>query len=208
MTRANRVQPDGSFATVPARGGFMGNRGCLHDAAGVIRRGHQVRRWITCTLREKPGRGAVPQSVPGRYTPLFFLDEAVACAAGHRPCAECRRAVYDDFRAAWTRAFGAVEGAAGMDAVLHRARWDGTARAPRRYWEEVASLPDGCFVRFAGQAHLVWDGGLRPYRAEGYGPAIALPQGTVPVLTPEPLVRVMAAGWRPVLSATEDRPNW
>jgi len=83
----------------------------LHDAEGTIRRRHATKGWITCTLREKPGRG--PHHVlAGRWTPLFFLDEAVACAAGHRPCAECRRAAYNDFRSAWGRAFGGAAKAA------------------------------------------------------------------------------------------------
>ena len=100
MPCANRVQPDGCLDIHPARGAFMGNRGCLHDAQGLVRRAYKSKAWIICTLREKPGRGAVPQWQPNRYTPLFFLDEAVACAAGHRPCAECRRAAYNAFRQA------------------------------------------------------------------------------------------------------------
>ena len=208
MTRANRVQPDGTFLAVPARGAFMGNRGCLHDDAGVIRRRHQGKVWITCTLREKPGRGAVPQAVPGRYTPLFFLDEAVACAAGHRPCAECRRAVYNDFRAAWGRAFGAVPKAAEMDAILHAARLDPATRLPHRHQAEAATLPEGCFILWKGAPHLLAASGLRPYRPDGYGTPLPRPDGPVTVLTPLPLVQVMRAGWQPVLDLTVDRPNW
>lgn len=208
MTRANRVQPDGSFATQPARGAFMGNRGCLHDDAGVIRRRHQGKAWITCTLREKPGRGAVPQAVPGRYTPLFFLDEAVACAAGHRPCAECRRAVYHDFRAAWGRAFGVVPKAAEMDAILHAARIHPATRQPRRNLAEAATLPVGCFILWNGAPHLLAAQGLLPYGTEGYGTPQPCPYGPVTVLTPQPLVEVMRSGWQPVLGAAADRPNW
>jgi hypothetical protein len=186
----------------------MGNRGCLHDAAGVIRRKHQGKLWITCTLREKPGRGAVPQTTPGRYTPLFFHDEAVACAAGHRPCAECRRDVYNDFRAAWARAFGAKTNAAEMDPILHTARFDPITRQPKRHQAEAASLPAGCFILWNGTPHLLRDAELWPYAPTGYGPALPHPTGQVTVLTPSPLVQVMAAGWHPLLSADQDRPNW
>ncbi len=208
MIRANRVQPDGAFLPGPARGAFMGNRGCLHDDAGVIRRKHRGKLWITCTLREKPGRGAVPQDRPGRYTPLFFHDEAVACATGHRPCAECRRAVYNDFRAAWARAFGALASAAEMDAILLAARLDPATRQPRRHQAEATLLPMGCFILWNGRPHLLCDAELLPYAPEGYGAPLPRQTGTVTVLTPEPMVRVMAAGWRPTLFADQDRPNW
>lgn len=186
----------------------MGNRGCLHDATGMIRRRHQTQRWITCTLREKPGRGPVPQNISGRYTPLFFLDEAVATAAGHRPCAECRRAAYDDFRAAWARAFGAVDSAKAMDARLHAARIDPATRGQRRHVARSGNLPFGTFILWHGQPHLVTDGGLLPYTPEGYAAPLSLPDGQITVLTPEPLVRVMRAGWRPLLDPALDRPNW
>lgn len=184
----------------------MGNRGCLHDADGTIRRSHQGKLWITCTLREKPSRGKIPLAAPNRYTPLFFLDEAVACAAGHRPCAECRRAAYDDFRAAWVRAFGSVDKADAIDRTLHAARIEN--RAPRRHRAEAATLPFGAFLLWQDRPHLVTDDALLPYNPQGYGAALPRPTGEVTVLTPEPLIRVMQAGWRPALSASEDRPKW
>ena len=150
----------------------------------------------------------MPQTTPGRYTPLFFHDEAVACAAGHRPCAECRRDVYNDFRAAWGRAFGAKANAAEMDPILHAARFDHTTRQPKRHQAEAASLPAGCFILWDGTSHLLRDAELWPYSPTGYGPALPRPTGLVTVLTPAPLVRVMAAGWHPLLSADQDRPNW
>lgn len=208
MPRPNRIQPDGTFLAMPARGSFMGNRGCLHDANGTIRRVHQRKLWITCTLREKPGRGAVPQTTPGRYTPLFFLDEAVACAAGHRPCAECRRAVYHDFRAAWTRAFDTSPLAAEIDAILHAARIDPATRRQRRHRSALDSLPDGAFLLWDGQPHRVAGDRLHPFTPAGYTAPIPRPHGTVDVLTPEPLVRVMTNGWQPVLDPAHDRPNW
>ena len=100
MPLQNRVTPLGELVADPARGLVYGNRGCLHDAEGRIRRVYQVRRWIVCRL-EFRGRRRSPLQRPGRFTELFFLDEATAFAAGHRPCAECRRADYDRFSAMW-----------------------------------------------------------------------------------------------------------
>ena len=96
MPLQNRVTPLGELIADPARGLVYGNRGCLHDAEGTIRRRFQVKRWIACRLEFK-GRRRVEKLRPGRYTELFFLDEATAFAAGHRPCAECRRADYVRF---------------------------------------------------------------------------------------------------------------
>lgn len=209
MPRANRVQPDGTFLSTPARGQFTGNRGILHDASGAMGRARWRRKaWITCTTRPRPGRAPLPMAAPGHYTPLFFLDEAVACAAGHRPCAECRRAVWRAFAAAWGRAFGAIPKAPEVDAVLHAARINPATRAQRRHEADPATLPDGAFVLLAGAPHLVAGGAALPYAPAGYGPARALPEGPVPVLTPAPLVAVMRAGWRPALSPAEDRPGW
>lgn len=207
--RANRVQPDGQFLATPSRGQFTGNRGILHDTSGVLRRARwRHKAWITCTIRPRPGRGPLPMAAKGHYTPLFFLDEAVACAAGHRPCAECRRAVWRDFAAAWGRAFGTLPRAPEVDAVLHAARIDRATRRPPLWTAEAADLPTGSFVLLAGRAHLLQDGVALPYAPGGYGAAVPLPAGPVAVMTPAPLVAVMRAGWRPVRDTAEDRPGW
>ncbi len=98
MPRQNRVTPPGEIVAAPERGTFMGNRGCLHDAKGQIRRPWQLERWIVCVLAFKGRQRRV--MTPGRYTELFFLDEATALAAGHRPCAECRRERFNAYRRA------------------------------------------------------------------------------------------------------------
>ena len=208
MSRANRVQPDGGFATLPRHGAFMGNRGCLHDAQGVIRRGHAGKAWITCTLHERADWGPHPFPVPGQWTPLFFLDEAVACAAGHRPCALCRRAVYNEFCSSWERAFGTSRKAVEMDAALHAARIDPVTRKQRRTLRPARDLPTGAFFLWQDRPHLIRDGLALPYADGSYLAPVVPPAGEVTVLTPAPLVDVMAAGWRPALSAGEDRPNW
>lgn len=202
MARPTRVHPDGSFGTRPARGAFMGNRGCLHDATGAIRRAWAGKAWITCTLNERPDWGPHPFPAPGRWTPLFFLDEAVAASAGHRPCALCRRAAYRAFLDAWQRAFGARPRAVEVDAALHAAR-----RAARPQIDAI-DLPTGAFIRHAGRDWLIRDGLALPYQGDGYGPAAPLPQGKVILLTPAPMLAVLRAGWRPCLSAAEDRPGW
>src|SRR5258707_3661680 len=96
----NRVNPWGELFRTPARGTMMGNRGrTLHNAQQEIVRSYGGKRWICCLLEFKGRRRQIMS--PGQYTELFFLDEATAFAAGHRPCAECRRERYKAFRAAW-----------------------------------------------------------------------------------------------------------
>ena len=99
MPRQNRVTPFGEIVATPERGTFMGNRGVLHDSEGRILRAWQLRRWIACVLEFRGRKRQV--MTPGRYTELFFLDEATALAAGHRPCAECRHARFLAFCNAW-----------------------------------------------------------------------------------------------------------
>lgn len=191
----NRVDPCGRLHAVAARGAWMGNRGVLIDAGRRVVAPWRLRRWITCVLRFRDRRREV--FTPGRYTELFFLDEATSLAAGHRPCAECRRARYEEFRAAWAKTGGARPTAAEMDDVLHaeRLRPDGekrTWRAPLR------SLPDGVIVEHGGAPCLWWRGALRPWSFEGYGAATRASKETdVAVLTPRSIVRAIAAGFAP-----------
>jgi hypothetical protein len=209
MPHQNRVQPDGGFLAVAARGAFYGNRGCLHGGDGQIGAARwKGRAWITCTLNLKPGREKHPRLTPGRYTDLYFHDEAVACAAGHRPCAECRRAAYRAFQAAWAAAFGARVKAVEMDLALHQARVDPATRRQRTHVAAAETLPDGTFIRWRDQPHLLWGEEARPFTATGYAEPLPRPTGPVTVLTPAPLVAVMAQGWRPLLRAEDDRPNW
>ncbi|MFN6977919.1 MAG: hypothetical protein ACK4OP_07330 [Gemmobacter sp.] len=191
--RCNRVMPDGSITADPARGLFTGNRGCLHDGAGQIVRGWTTRAWVTCRLAWK-GRRRDPMP-PGRWTALFFLDEAVALAAGHRPCGACRRGDYLAFRAAWAGAHGTAP-LGQDDAVLHAARQAGPHRAP------AERLPDGTFVMIGAQPHLVLGDSLRPFATSGYGPPVPRPAGLVTVLTPAPTRAALAAGYRPILHPT------
>jgi hypothetical protein len=199
----NRVDPYGRLHAVPDRGAWMGNRGVLIDARRRVVASWRLRRWITCVLRFRDRHREV--FTPGRYTELFFLDEATSLAAGHRPCAECRRPRYEEFRTAWPA--GAARGgrrpsANEMDEVLHseRLRADGGART---WTAPLRSLPDGVIVEHGGRPHLLWRGALRPWSFGGYGAPVRAGRGArVPVLTPRSTARVIAAGFAPQVHAS------
>ena len=193
MPLQNRVTPLGELVADSARGLLYGNRGCLHDAEGRIRRVYQVRRWIACRL-EFRGRRRSPLMRPGRFTELFFLDEATAFAAGHRPCAECRRADYDRFSAIW-RALHDESGAEVIDARLHDERIEHAARERRLHAVAFHELPAGAFVLHDGAPKLVLGGTLRRWSLAGYGSAEPRPAGTATLITPPSLVEVLRAGW-------------
>jgi hypothetical protein len=200
MPLENRVDPYGATFRSPARGTMMGNRGgAIHNESREIVRRYISRRWIACVLEFK-GRKRTVMS-PGRYTELFFLDEAVALAAGHRPCAECRRERFLAFQNAWTRHAGGISAprASQMDDELHRARID---RRGNKVTYEAAldQLPNGCFVDTAGSAFLVWNGALLLWTPERYARRDAYPQmKTVTVLTPRPIVECIRAGYQPAI---------
>lgn len=178
----------------------MGNRGgALHNDQREIVRQYASRRWITCLLEFK-GRHRVVMS-PDRYTELFFLDEAVALAAGHRPCAECRRERFNAFKAAWngSRDRGGAEYALAdeIDRVLHPTRVD-RRRRKIVYESPVNSLPDGCFVQIDGSSYLVYADALFLWTPEGYVAKRHRPDDLiVQVLTPKPIGRCIRQGYKP-----------
>jgi hypothetical protein len=202
MPLQNRVDPFGNLIRTAARGTMMGNRGgVLHNANREIVRGYKSRRWITCVL-EFRGRHRVVMSA-NRYTELFFLDEAVAFAAGHRPCAECRRERYNAFKDAWQLAHRLDESpfADDMDLALHPARID--KRKKVTYESALGSLPDGCFVQIQGSGYLVWRGALLLWTPKGYTRHDVRPKDSiVTVLTPEPIVECFRQGYRPEIHET------
>jgi hypothetical protein len=196
MPLQNRVTPFGDLVAVEARGLLMGNRGRLHDADRRIVRFAQGRRWIAC-LTSFRGRRRTVMS-PGSYTELFFLDEAVALAAGHRPCAECRREDYQRFQAAWARAVSGDTSADAMDHVLDADRRDGP-RTKRTYRETLGALPAGAYVEIDGRAWLVWDGAVHAWTAAGYTDRRQTHSGPVTVITPRCIVAVLREGYRPTV---------
>lgn len=205
MALQNRVLPTGEIIAHTARAGtFTGNRGILHDAAkrlGTARWRH--RNWIVCVLH-LPGRPPRVPMTPGRWTELFFLDEAVALSAGHRPCAFCRRPAWLSFRDAWAGAALPGRRADAIDSVLHEARI-APERVQRRHPAEASALPDGVFVLAHDRPLLILGGAAFAFAPDGYGPPLPRPEGVVEVLTPAPTVAVLRAGYRPVLHPSLSR---
>ena len=201
MAIRNRVGPDAEITAHPGRGLFMGNRVILHDAQGRVRRPYAGKAWICCVLSFRNRRPPDPLVKPGTYTRLFFLDEAVALAAGHRPCAEYRRADYNRFRAAWSAAgLSADTRVPAIDGCLHEARTEAGTRRKRVIEARISSLPDGAFLTGENGACLKWKGSLWPFSPAGYGAALPCPtKGTVRVLTPAPMLAVLRAGYAPVI---------
>jgi len=170
MPLQNRVTPLGDLVADPARGLVYGNRGCLHDEAGRIRRRYAGKRWIACRLEFRGWRrGALLQ--PGRFTELFFLDEATAFAAGHRPCALCRREDYDRFSAIWRELHLGQVGADAIDAQLHT----------------------------EGVPCLVLGPRLFEWTPAGYTERATPAPERVVLITPPSLVDVLRAGWQPLV---------
>ena len=199
MTRPNRMTPFGVPEAVPARGTLMGNRGCLHDNAGHIRRHHAGRRWIACRLSFRGWRRA-PLLQPGRFTELFFLDEATAMAAGHRACALCRREDYSRLGALWRELHAGPPGADAIDARLHAERLDPATRGRRLHAAAFDALPDGAFVLHEGAPWLVRGARLMRWTPAGYDDGVARPAGREAlVITPPSLVAVLRAGWQPLV---------
>ena len=186
----NRVSPLGELVADPARGLVYGNRGCLHDDHGAIRRRFATRRWIACRLEFK-GWHRGPLLQPGKFTELFFLDEATAFAAGHRPCALCRRDDYNRFLE--------LVGAAGADEIDERLHEERLDRQSRRFHRaRVDELPDGAFVLRDGTPWLVLGGKLLRWTPGGYTERVAAAAAgpEAEAITPPTLIGLLRSGWK------------
>jgi hypothetical protein len=193
------VTPLGELIADPARGLVYGNRGCLHDDEGHIRRRYAVKRWIACRL-EFRGWHRTPLMQPGRFTELFFLDEATAFAAGHRPCALCRRSDYDRFVGIWSELHSGQRGADAMDEQLHRERVDPETRGQCRHLAPLDELPDGAFVLEDGEPYLLRAAELLRWTPAGYGASRPRRARVDAVLiTPPSLVHMLRVGWQPLV---------
>jgi hypothetical protein len=175
----------------------MGNRGILHDDAGHVVRNHASKLWITCALQFKGWRAR--QWEPHHYTVLFFHDEAVSLAAGHRPCALCRREAYNAYREAVAAHHGAAPlSAKEIDARLHAERLLPRSRIRRIYEAPWPEVPEGSFVVLDDEPFLVRAEGLVRWTTGGYADARRRPrQGTAAVLTPPTSVAALRAGYVP-----------
>lgn len=200
MPLQNRVDPMGRIVAVAERGTFIGNRGRIHTPDRTLtRRRWASRTWIIC-VTAFPGRRRQLMH-PDRYTELFFLDEATALAAGHRPCFECRRADAMAYAHAWAEAYALTDRprARQMDAMLHCARLN-RDKSHKTHEADLDALPDGTIVRFDDRPHLVLSDRLLSWSFGGYGPAVKRPAGqSITVLTPAPTVAVLKAGFAAAL---------
>src|ERR1700686_4360223 len=198
MPLQNRVTPSGDIIATPHRGMFAGNRGIIHDpSTRTLTRRWASKAWLTCVCEFKGRRRAV---MGGRsWTELFFLDEATAFAAGHRPCFFCRRDDANRFRKAWEDGNGVSNVLADdIDRVLHRERLDGKAKRLHGLPMPLDKMPDGVMVQAAEESFLIAKGRALIWSPAGYREA----QGGIEsamLLTPPSTLRALSAGYRPVL---------
>ena len=209
MALQNRVTPSGDILALSERGQFMGNRGILHDGQQRLGRSRwRHPHWIICVLAFKNWHRDVMQ--PGAYTELFFLDEAMALAAGHRPCALCRRSAYQHFQGCVIAALHRDQclDAASLDRTLHAARIEEGTRKQRRFEARLDDLPDGTMLTYddPGSSEpdkdiwLLHGQELVRWQPEGYDRKQHRPTGImVQVLTPRPTVLALQHGYRPEL---------
>lgn len=211
MTLQNRVDPWGNLLAVSARGAWLGNRGVLHNEKRQIVSPWRHKSWITCELKFK-GRQREVFSVR-KYSELFFLDEATALASGHRPCAECRRERYNEFKALWCAANIHVNTAspipiAKIDKQLHLERvMRGGGKVT--FQTDYRSIPAGTFIEINDTAFLFWQGQLHEWSPYGYNPSNLqlAPSATVTVLTPASIVRLFSHGFKPQVDESAVSPK-
>jgi hypothetical protein len=199
MPLQNRVTPFGEIVAISQRGMFTGNRGIIHDPATktLLNRRWTTKAWLVCACEYKGRRRVV---MAGRsWSELFFLDEAVALAAGHRPCFHCRREAAEQFRSFWAAAKGGTRPSAqAMDTVLHRERIERRCKRVHAIPGPLAVLPDGAMVSVAGSAFTIHAGKAHRWMIEGYAPAERLEHADG-LLTPPSTLMTLGAGYRPAL---------
>lgn len=204
MPLQNRVTPFGEIVALSQRGLFTGNRGIIHDprTRTLLSRRWTTKAWIVCVLDYKD----TCREVMSRrsWTELFFLDEATALAAGHRPCFFCRRQAAEAFRRAWTTGNGGDRPLApAMDEMLHRERLDDRRKQLHALPTLIDRLPDGTMVAVAKASYLIMDGQALEWTETGYRKS-AMALSGAQLLTPPSTVRALAAGYRPVFHPTAE----
>jgi hypothetical protein len=199
MPLQNRVTPSGDIVATPQRGLFTGNRGIIHDPATrtLLNRRWSSKAWLTCVCEFRGRRRDVMAN--RSWTELFFLDEATAFAAGHRPCFYCRRDDANAFRAAWQRGNGVTYASAPkIDEVLHRERLNGRAKRLHALPMPVEKLPDGAMVQAGEESYVIVRGKALAWSWDGYRELNnALRDASL--LTPPSTLRALAGGYRPML---------
>ena len=201
MPLQNRVTPMGDIVAAPERGFFTGNRGIIHDARTrtLLKRRWASRTWLICALRWRDIRRSVMGA--GSWTELFFLDEATALGAGHRPCFLCRRVAAQAFQMGFPMNGMATPKAHDIDAALHMERLDGRRKRLHILTSPAAELPDGAMVLQDGVPHLILEGLAHPWSLRGYGSPVA-PLQCAQLITPPSTVAVLRAGYQPQIHAS------
>ena len=199
MPLQNRVTPLGDIVATRERGLFTGNRGIIHDPQTRTLLAHRwtSQAWLICVLQWRGVRRKVMGE--GSWTELFFLDEATALAAGHRPCFLCRREAAQAFQASFPmRGQGVTPKAGDIDGVLHAERLDGRRKRLHALTSPAADLPDGAMILQDGAPHLILGGLARPWSLSGYGAPTAAQDGAR-LITPSSTVAVLSDGYRPLI---------
>ena len=207
MPLQNRVTPMGDIVAEPERGMFTGNRGIIHDplTRTLLNRRWAGQAWLVCKLQWRGVRRAVMGR--GSWTELFFLDEATALAAGHRPCFLCQHAEAKAFQAAFpTFDCARRPMAPEIDRVLHAERLDGRHKRLHDLTSPAAGLPDGTIILQDGAPHLILNGAARRWSLRGYAPPIA-PLDGARLVTPPSIVAALRAGYRPCIHASAFRDS-
>ena len=199
MHLQNRVTPFGEIVAISQRGLFTGNRGIIYDPVTktLLTRRWATKTWLVCSCEYKGRRRSVMAG--GSWTELFFLDEAVALSAGHRPCFLCRREAAELFRAAWAAAKGTPPpAAAAIDAVLRDEHLEHGRKRMHPIPAPLSVLPDGAVVVVAGSAFTLSSGLAHRWTNEGYNPPVSLHRADG-LLTPPSTLIALGVGYRPVL---------
>jgi hypothetical protein len=203
MPLQNRVTPMGDIVAEPERGMFTGNRGIIHDpqTRTLLNSRWTTRAWLICRLQWRGIRRTVMGT--GSWTELFFLDEATALAAGHRPCFLCQHAAALAFQAVFPTCDRAMKPkASDIDRVLHAERLDGRSKRLHDLTSPATGLPDGTIILQDGAPHLILNGLARRWSLRGYGTPTAPLDGSSRLITPPSIVEALRAGYRPCLHAS------
>lgn len=200
----NRVTPFGEIIKTPARGSLMGNRGVIHNDSGEIKQSFKLKAWITCLLQFKGRKFKI--MAPKRWTALFFLDEATAFAAGHRPCNECRRNDFIRFKSLWIKGnpqygFTMKTKISEIDTILHHERIDAN-KEKVTFEMNVSEIPDGTFVSINSIPYLFYESRLHEWTPFGYKNSIPLPPASgLTILTPKSFVKMFRAGYKVAMAS-------
>ena len=201
MPLQNRVNPKGEIKAIKSRGEFLGNRGIIHNGQQEIVSPFKIKGWVTCQLEFKGRKREL--MAKGRYTELFFLDEATAFSAGHRPCAECRRPRYKEFKEKWLEANQSLlidnsTSIASIDKIIHQDRINKKQKVT--YQNKMNLLPNGTMIQIDSIEYLIWKSKIFKWTFEGYEPTnINISNNDVMILTPKSYVEMFKKGFTPTV---------